>query len=127
MKFTMLLPMLSIVLAMSMFAGKNAEAADVLVSVDSDHHHMGKTPVDVTTSDPEYTAWYGNSDTTYNYGRPSSGNGRSSSAFTFTTKSPDYSAWYGAGSTGRATTNMRGSGGNIINANGGNGRGPGAQ
>ena len=126
MKSTTLLPVLSVLLAMFMLASSKAQAADVVVSTDGDHHHMMKAPVDVKTSDAGYTTWYGNSDTTYNYDAPSSGNGRSSSSFVYTTRSTEYDGWYGIGRTGRGGrfgVANRGSSGGTSNPNAGRGSG----
>jgi hypothetical protein len=124
MKSKILLPMMSVLLAMSMLAGTKAEAADVHVTVDADHHHMAMAPVDVTSPDTDFTTWYGNSDTTYNYDSPSSGNGRSSSNFQYSTRAPEYDGWYGIGRTGRSGSFgvARGGSSGTANANGGNGR-----
>ena len=107
MKSRVHLAMLPVLLAMIVLASsKKAEAFDVGVGVNvgGGHHYRNGAVVEYRTSDPAYTTWYPDSDSSYVYAAPTTYYDNTyvdtTPTYVYSTDSTGYVGWYGGGRSG---------------------------
>ena len=96
MKPKLILPAFPILLAMLLLLGGNkAEAANIGFSVGESHHnpHSGAV-IQYRTTDPGYSTWYPDHNTTYVYPDPSPT--YYATPYVYTTPSVDFDVWFGS-------------------------------